>query len=75
MSRPTNPKSADLVDCNYMLRTSRHHVCIKDMPREECSSLFEMSIGLDKEDECVCDQPGREKKSVSGTGYTQYDCK
>lgn len=66
-------KQGDVVDCNYYWKTRSRHVCIKDMPRTDCEGLF-MSTSFTREESCVCDQPGKQKNSVQGTGYTQYDC-
>lgn len=66
-------KSADVVDCNYFWGAKNRHVCIKDMPRSDCEALF-MSSMFAREESCVCDQSGKQKNSVQGTGYTQYDC-
>jgi len=67
------PKRADLIDCNYYWQVRTRHVCIKDMPRAECEGLFGSSM-FQREDTCVCDKPGKQKKQVEGSGYTQYDC-
>lgn len=66
-------KNGDVVDCNYYWGAKSRHVCIKDMPRADCEALF-MSSMFAREESCVCDQPGKQKSSVQGTGYTQYDC-
>lgn len=67
------PKSGEFVDCNYYWSARRRHVCIKDMPVKECEDLFFMA-GFQRERSCVCDDAGRKRNQVKGTGYIQYDC-
>ena len=64
----------DVVDCNYYWPARSRYVCIKDMPRKECEELFAAG-GFNREKTCVCDNGGKQKNIVEGTGYTQYDCK
>lgn len=73
-SKPTvRLKSSEYVDCNYYWSARRRHVCIKDMPVKECEDLFFMP-GFQREKNCICDDAGRKKNQVKGTGYIQYDC-
>ncbi|MBW7858060.1 MAG: hypothetical protein H3C43_07200 [Leptonema sp. (in: Bacteria)] len=67
------PKNGEFVDCNYYWSARRRHVCIKDMPVKECEDLFFMP-SFQRERNCVCDDAGRKKNQVKGTGYIQYDC-
>lgn len=69
----TKPKAADLVDCNYFWPNRNRHVCIKDMPKRECEDLFFM-VEFQRDRQCVCDEKGRDKNAVRGSGYVQYDC-
>lgn len=66
--------SVEKVDCNYYWPTRKVHVCIKDMPKQECEDLF--SLGqFYKEEECYCDTSGKEKNYIKGQNYIQYDCR
>lgn len=70
----TGPKrNADVVDCNYNWPAKSRHVCIKDMPRADCEALFQSTMFI-REESCYCDSAGKQRNSVQGTGYTQYDC-
>ncbi len=73
-SSSTTSNKGDVVDCNYYWPARSRHVCIKDMPRRDCNDLFAGGM-FNREEACVCDQGGKEKNQVQGTGYTQYDCK
>lgn len=72
--KKTTKTTADVVDCNYHLSNQNVHVCIKDMPRKECEELF-AAPNLEREKECVCNQPGRKAEQVKGVGYVQTNCK
>lgn len=66
--------SIEKVDCNYFWPARKVHVCIKDMPKQECEDLF--SLGqFYKEEECYCDTSGKEKNYIKGQNYIQYDCR
>jgi len=82
--KPTSPhqekpikihqRAEDRIDCNYFWPARQVHVCIKEMPVDECEFLF-ASGRFVREDSCYCDSVQREKNSVKTAQYIQYDCK
>jgi len=82
--KPTSPhqekpikihqRAEDRIDCNYFWPARQVHVCIKEMPVDECEFLF-ASGQFVREDSCYCDSAQREKNPVKTAQYIQYDCK
>ncbi len=67
-------KVADRIDCNYFWPARQVHVCIKEMPIDECEFLFSSGQFI-HEDSCYCDSAQKEKYPIKTTQYIQYDCK
>ncbi|GIX42546.1 MAG: hypothetical protein KatS3mg129_2279 [Leptospiraceae bacterium] len=67
-------QSTEKIDCNYFWPARQVHVCIKEMPKEECESLFSLGQFL-KEEQCYCDIHQKEKNKIETASYIQYDCK
>ncbi len=71
---PGTVSRGPVMDCNYFWHLRRQHVCIKDMPRDECHSLFITNRDFVPDSRCGCDEPGTKITKDEAWGYSQSFC-
>ncbi|MCS7205494.1 MAG: hypothetical protein NZ853_07340 [Leptospiraceae bacterium] len=62
------------IDCNYFWAARQVHVCIKNIPKSECESLFASGQFIQEKD-CYCDAYQKSIRKIETQGYIQYDCR